>query len=182
MGQRVAKPQNKTIVELGIRVNTGSHYQRESGRRPHVLLIQNGEQGEELAFHKFHLSLELWGWKMFSFLWEICFQKWKPCLFAQRFVTSIAQHQKREAFPVKRCEWFIQWHCITRQYCSRTPILCSRYCDFAFRDWASKMFKMSVGPQWRPGRREETDGHEGREGRRERGHGASHTDAYTSVC
>ena len=44
MGQRVAKPQNKTIVELGAHVNTGSHYQGESGRKPHVLLIPNGKK------------------------------------------------------------------------------------------------------------------------------------------
>lgn len=47
MGQRVAKPQNKTIgVELGAHVNTGSHYQGESGEKPHAL---NPEWKEELA-------------------------------------------------------------------------------------------------------------------------------------
>lgn len=65
MGQRVAKPQNKTIVELRIHVNTGSHYQGESRRRPRVLLIPHGKQGKELGFHRFHLLLALLGWKIF---------------------------------------------------------------------------------------------------------------------
>ena len=65
MGQRVAKPQNKTIVELRIRVNTGSHNQGELGRRPRVLLIPHGKQGKELGFHRFFLLLELLGWKIF---------------------------------------------------------------------------------------------------------------------
>ena len=58
MGQRVAKPQNKTIVELRISVNTGSHYQGELGRRPRVLLIPHGKQGKELGFtdSSFYLS------------------------------------------------------------------------------------------------------------------------------
>lgn len=56
------------------------------------------------------------------------------------------------------------------------------YCDFACRDWASEMFKMSVGPQWGRGRREETHRHEegGRKARA--GRVESNTDAYLAMC
>ena len=84
-------------------------------------------------------------------------------------MTSIAQHQEREAFRVKRVN-VLSSDTVLQGGIAAGPQFCVHaYCDFACRDWASKMFKVSVGPQWRPGRREETDGHEGREGRRERG-------------
>lgn len=51
----------------------------DPGKEPYTIMLA-GEQGEAVGFHKFHLLLELLGWKSFSFLWKILFQKWKPLM------------------------------------------------------------------------------------------------------